>query len=353
MYGRFVIDNFRGVEHIALDRMAPVNLLVGDNGSAKTTVLEALWIHAAPSMAGALDAPNRVRVLPPYVAAPWTWLFFNGQTDRPVRLQGTAGDRTWTFTLEEGEVEGPMIVAPPGLPDLSSPPGALQTLAPSVATRAITGRVQEGDNVVRVATARVTPLGMAINDFSPHPGWINATFDSPVGRLVQSVAHLYSDAVVRHRDEAVIAVVNTLDPDIRGLSVLASPLGAEVAAEFLDGRRVPVKLVGGGAQAILWYACESALADPGTVLLIDEIENGIHHSKLEPMWRSLGRLWQSSGIQAVVTTHSRECLEAALYTFGEDEILVHRFARVNGGINAVTYTRDMALTSLHSDMELQ
>jgi hypothetical protein len=40
-------------------------------------MLEALRLHAAPSMAGALDAPNHLRVLPPYVAAPWTWLFVN------------------------------------------------------------------------------------------------------------------------------------------------------------------------------------------------------------------------------------------------------------------------------------
>lgn len=353
MYGRFVIDNFRGIDHIELDRMAPVNLLVGENGSGKTTVLEALWIHATPSLAGALDAPNRVRVLPPYAAAPWTWLFPNGQTHCPVKLLGTAGGNTWTFTLEEGEVEGPLIVAPPGPSDLTPPSGVLQTLAPSSTARAITGRVQTGDGGVRVATAHVTPLGMAISDFSPSPVRVSATFDSPVGRLVQSVANQYSDTVVRHRDEAVLEVVKALDPDIRGLSVLSSPLGAEVAAEFMDGRRVPVKLVGGGAQAILWYACESALADSGAVLLIDEIENGIHHSKLERMWRSLGRLWQSSSIQTVVTTHSRECLEAALQTFGDEEILVHRFARVKGGVKAVTYTRDMALASLQSDMELR
>ena len=77
VYGRFAVDNFRGVEHIDLDRMSPVNLLVGDNGSGQATMLEALRLHAAPGMAGALDAPNHLRVLPPYVAAPWTWLFVN------------------------------------------------------------------------------------------------------------------------------------------------------------------------------------------------------------------------------------------------------------------------------------
>ena len=47
MYGRFAIDNFRGVEHIDLDRMSPDNLLVGDNGSGQATMLEALRLHAA------------------------------------------------------------------------------------------------------------------------------------------------------------------------------------------------------------------------------------------------------------------------------------------------------------------
>ncbi len=47
------------------------------------------------------------------------------------------------------------------------------------------------------------------------------------------------------------------------------------------------------------------------ILLIDEIENGLHHSVIEAVWRGIGALSRNHDIQVFVTTHSEECVNAA------------------------------------------
>jgi len=56
----------------------------------------------------------------------------------------------------------------------------------------------------------------------------------------------------------------------------------------------------------------SILTFSGSVILIDEIENGLHSSILPHMWEILHRLSSASNVQLFMTTHSWECLKSAL-----------------------------------------
>jgi hypothetical protein len=51
-----------------------------------------------------------------------------------------------------------------------------------------------------------------------------------------------------------------------------------------------------------------ALEEP--VLLIDEVEVGVHYSALPDVWRYLFRAARERGIQVFATTHSWDCIEA-------------------------------------------
>lgn len=53
------IENFRGIEQIDLDFDANLNVLIGENGSGKTVILEALTIAVGSFMIGLRDVPTR------------------------------------------------------------------------------------------------------------------------------------------------------------------------------------------------------------------------------------------------------------------------------------------------------
>jgi hypothetical protein len=52
-----------------------------------------------------------------------------------------------------------------------------------------------------------------------------------------------------------------------------------------------------------------ALPSPG-ILLVDEIENGIHYTVLPDLWRFIFKTAAIHGIQVFATTHSWDCVEA-------------------------------------------
>jgi AAA15 family ATPase/GTPase len=54
--------------------------------------------------------------------------------------------------------------------------------------------------------------------------------------------------------------------------------------------------------------------NPHGVILINEIENGIHYTKLQNLWSIIHRFANSNDTQIFASTHSWECLKAAQAT---------------------------------------
>jgi len=57
-------------------------------------------------------------------------------------------------------------------------------------------------------------------------------------------------------------------------------------------------------------SAESGEAESTRLLLIDEVENGIHYSVLPDLWRFLIRVAKLRDLQVFAATHSWDCVEA-------------------------------------------
>jgi len=97
---------------------------------------------------------------------------------------------------------------------------------------------------------------------------------------------------------------------------------------------------------------------PDGVVLVDEVENGLHHSVLPKVWRAIAEAARQFEVQVFATTHSLECIEAAHRAFDEDlgfecDFRLHRLERVNGDIVAKTYDRDALRAALEMGLEVR
>lgn len=95
---------------------------------------------------------------------------------------------------------------------------------------------------------------------------------------------------------------------------------------------------------------------PNGVVLIDEIENGLHYSVQSKVWRAIAQAARVSNVQVFATTHSWECLVKAHEAFAEDEIYDlrwHRLQNVSGEIQAVSHDREMIEAALYSGVEIR
>jgi len=52
------------------------------------------------------------------------------------------------------------------------------------------------------------------------------------------------------------------------------------------------------------------LSNQNSIILIDEIENGIHYTQLDRLWEIILTLSEQQNVQVFATTHSKECIES-------------------------------------------
>ena len=86
---------------------------------------------------------------------------------------------------------------------------------------------------------------------------------------------------------------------------------------------VPLPAMGEGITQIARLVLAIASAPDG-VVLVDKVENGIHHSVLPDVWRAIDEVAKQFRTQIFATTHSFECIEVAHQALGPDGFLLHR-----------------------------
>ncbi|SFV64519.1 FIG00565050: hypothetical protein [hydrothermal vent metagenome] len=67
--------------------------------------------------------------------------------------------------------------------------------------------------------------------------------------------------------------------------------------------------LGEGIKSIIFYL-GSLLTLENQYIFIDEIENGIHYTKLDELWTLILKISKQQNVQVFATTHSKECIES-------------------------------------------
>jgi len=76
-----------------------------------------------------------------------------------------------------------------------------------------------------------------------------------------------------------------------------------------DNHFFPLKDFGQGIKSFI-YIIASILIGKDEVIFIDEIENGIHYSILDELWKIILTISKQQNVQVFATTHSKECIES-------------------------------------------
>jgi len=297
------IENFRCFSRLKVDGLAQVNVIVGANNAGKTALLEA--IEAVASQ----DSP---------------FVLYRASLERGEYRQVREADRDnveldvrhWfhghrleagaNFRLRvSGERERSVSRAIEAVP-VNSPrpfvPGGLQL-------------VSRGEGVHVVPPLPLTADGM-LGECKP------SMFDTfgllqlkpPVGFIAtdrlssKQLARLWAKVVLTPAEDRTVEALRLIEPAIDRIAISESD--ATIARVLLRGADGPVPLgtLGEGTSRVLTLALHLALAQGG-VLLLDEIENGLHWSVMPKVWRFLVETARARKVQVFATTHSKDWLE--------------------------------------------
>ena len=108
----------------------------------------------------------------------------------------------------------------------------------------------------------------------------------------------------------------------------------------------------------MWRMLGLALAlakAKGGVLLVDEIDTGLHYSVMENMWRMVSERAAALAVQVFATTHSRDCYEslAAILQPGSlpSEVTIQRIDPSRG--QAVRFSNDDIVAAAERGIEVR
>jgi len=143
----------------------------------------------------------------------------------------------------------------------------------------------------------------------------------PIYRVftVTPATHYSTKAIVEHLSRVVdegkkqlaVELLQLFDANVEDLDVIASSGREAVRVTHRDRGVVDLASFGDGMRRSAALALALTRASQG-VLLVDEIETGIHHSVLRPVLSKLLAAAATSQVQIVATTHSLEAVDAII-----------------------------------------
>ena len=344
------IRNFRLFDDLEIGEMGRINLITGLNNSGKTTLLEALFLLSAGGNPQVALNTNVIRGIDS-VTGPtetiheivWKPMFFFLDVGKHISIQGKhnfLGPLTLEISLGRPDViELPLAGTDPA--SVAGSPGA-RTLAFSFI-----------DSSGRKVESGIRPTGHAIRiDGSDAEVPFSAVF------LSSRMTNFREDAVrlgqlrKRKQHDAVADALRVVEPKLVSVednSASGQPL---IWADIGLPELVPLPATGEGMTRVarLVLAISSA---PKRVVLVDEIENGLHHSVMPDLWRVVDRAARKFDVQVVATTHSFECVEAAHRALGCEGFLLHHLEVNDDGNRCVTFGPEALDGAIRHNLEVR
>ncbi len=352
MYRSFEIENFRCFRHLKAGPFARVNLIAGKNNVGKSAFLEALFLHAGaynPGLLLNLNAFRGIEVVKVEFGGQaeevWASAFHRFDVSRSVELTG------------EDRVSGRRVLR------LSSvrPPEALELSLPAeeplfaeewgqvlMLEHERNGAVSRHYLIVDRRGLRVTP--------PPPPPPFPTIFLAARSRISPKVdAERFGKLDVKGEQDAILEVLRVVEPRLRRLAVIVIGEVPMLHGDVGMGRMIPLPLMGEGMARLASLVLAMANA-PAGVVLVDEFENGLHHSVLPQVWEAVGEAARRFDIQLFATTHSLECVAAAHRAFSARdryEFRLHRLELEADAIRMVSYDREALEGALEAGLEVR
>jgi hypothetical protein len=304
-------NHFRAFDHVKINGLRRLNIVVGRSASGKTALLEGvrLALGATPQIAFGL---NGLRGIPAFFApnmvsdqfeAVWSSLFFDFDISRPIRFEVVnsegrsasllirfAPEKTFTPNLQQ------MLSGQP-TPTYTVTPIAFERISFDGDETTLYGTINSNG---QIQVENGLDLG-AVTDFFPSTWQSNSV----------QVANWFSKLSIEGREVSAKDAIKKQFPEILDLSV-QSPAQAPALYATVShrSRKLPVSLISSGINKFISLLAAIENYKSG-VILIDEIENGIYYKILPALWEAIYAFSKQGQTQIFATTHSWECLQGA------------------------------------------
>jgi len=153
---------------------------------------------------------------------------------------------------------------------------------------------------------------------------------------------LWDNITLTEKEQFVIDALKIIEPSTERIAFIEENLRERTSVIKLSNsnRVFPLRSMGDGINRILTIILALVNSDNG-FLLIDEFENGLHHTVQEQLWEIIFQLSQRLNVQVFATTHSEDCIIGFENTLNNNSNLLGgkliRLDNINGIIKQVEF----------------
>ncbi len=313
MIKSFEINNFRCFHKTKAKGFTRINLLGGQNNAGKTALLEALLLMGEPSnqSIGQLLRfrrfnPNLAKEMPEKT---WENFFFQQQKSNII---------SFSFILSDNDQLNKVLLSSEDI--VSDAPFFPQNENDNGDKIDVWGSLMKETKSILHINSYTGDNQLQTNFFESRT---NGTFGSGLPHtfiavcFVPATLKLSSNELAREFDKAkfdgkadeLLKAFRLIDNNIEKVETLA--IGkTELYLKRVDEKKyMPLSLFGDAMNKIAEFIL-GIVNNPNCILLIDEIENGIHFENQEEIWKVLFDLCKEYNVQLFATSHSGEMIEA-------------------------------------------
>lgn len=356
------IDGFRGFDNFTLPKLGRVNVLVGGNNSGKTSLLEAIALLCAPTDPDKMLEVVRGRdpgTMDESRLHSLRWCFTRKQpvakaeewasTQCTLKMQGAFGLAQLDIVLDEVvaepdqqdrrraerlglavplEKQGVQITYYPRLAMASSDEWpAMPAQGFKMLVWELVGRVRRGSAQAKlhVPCSVIYPYSYQLNP-----------------EQVRALSPLLLDG----ENAVLIELLQLFDPDVLNVDIGSSR--GYLPAIYLKHRRLglaPLSVFGDAMRRSVLLASTLSALPKGGVLLLDEVEAGVHVEAQQRFFAWLINAAHQRDVQVFMTTHSLEALDAMLLgqaNSGTDkDIVVYQLKREPDAVHCKRFAGDL------------
>ncbi len=297
MIENLTVENYRSFKNYSLNGLKRVNLLTGYNSAGKSSLLEAVELLGSGGEPQTLLNISKRR------------------QEYLLESDGVGGDISHFFS--ERNLRSVIRIGSPAL-KISLSYVQADTESPSEkADLIIVDRAAPGLEVPRIHIPVSDQGGFGLR--SRRSRWGGSPSDDKTFGKVEyqgtrelenaKVAELWDEVLFSRSEHEPADSLRILDDRVESVAFLSSsPDRGRLHVGLKDAKRLtPIGSHGEGMQRLLMLAILLTTVKGG-ILLVDEIDTGLHYSVLADMWKLVIATAIKNDIQVFATTHSLDCL---------------------------------------------
>ncbi len=322
------VQNFRPFKHLRIEKLGRVNLFVGKNNVGKSILLEAVWLYARQGSLSAI----------------WELLEARNESNRRIRFERSNQDQVLAIKyLFYGRKDPKENTEPIKIGPVDS---QRDTISVNLGwyTRQVNNENEIGTlrqlQFDQLDTVEEAFLYLSVylgnrqraryrldarmrNEFiRPEEEKISSVFTSASGVDNNQISELWDKIALTNLEDDVLKALRIIAPEIERVNLISISSSARervpiVKITDLD-TPVPLRNLGEGINRLFGITLSLVNAKNG-VLLIDEVESGLHYSVQLDLWRLIFQVAHRLNVQVFATTHSWDCVQAFQEAAEEDE----------------------------------